>query len=238
MDDLNTRQSSLSRFDLIILPTLFLVLAVICLFTIDETVAGYFSHSRLQGEFKKFVNTAEHFGTPYGQFLVLFCFSVANACQDRRVYRIFIGTCAAGLAANVVKLFIGRTRPREFDFSQNNIFESFTGLFPFHSGGSAIESFPSAHTASAFGFAALLTWAFPKGKSAFLTLAFLVGLQRVSNSSHYPSDIFVGAALGWLIGLSFIGNNWGTRKFQKFENALLKTQNPAEPETSQTSSVE
>ncbi len=226
MDDPELRQTKLSLSDLVVMPCTLLVLAVVSLFLIDGPIGAHFAEFKPSGEIEDFINTAEHFGTPYGQFLILFCISVASSCQDRRVYRIFIGTCAAGLAANALKLCTGRIRPREFDFDHLQILESFTSWFPFHSGGSAMESFPSAHTASAFGFAALLTWAYPKGRSAFLSLAFLVALQRITKSAHFPSDVFAGAALGWWIGLSFIGKNWGTVRFNRFEQAKNHTQFP------------
>jgi membrane-associated phospholipid phosphatase len=116
----------------------------------------------------------------------------------------FVAATAAGLSADIVKLVIARTRPRAFDFDAHSLAEGFTKIFPLWSGGSAMQSFPSAHTASAFGFAALMTSLYPQGGPAFVTLATLTGMQRIGAGAHFPSDVSVGAALGWLVGVAFL----------------------------------
>lgn len=80
-----------------------------------------------------------------------------------------------------------------------------------------MQSFPSAHTASAFGFAAVLSSAYPKGKPVFLLLAALTGFHRIAFSAHFPSDVFFGAALGWFVGCLFSSENWLGRKFNQLE---------------------
>ncbi len=57
-------------------------------------------------------------------------------------------------------------------------------------------SFPSGHTANAFGAAWILSRVWPQGAPVFLTLASLVGLSRIYVGVHYPSDVLFGAAAG------------------------------------------
>jgi membrane-associated phospholipid phosphatase len=59
----------------------------------------------------------------------------------------------------------------------------------------ALMSFPSGHAAVAAGFAAALGWKYPAGRWVFFVFAVLAVLQRLSSSSHYPSDVAVGAGL-------------------------------------------
>jgi len=59
----------------------------------------------------------------------------------------------------------------------------------------ALMSFPSGHAAVAAGFAAALGWKYPQGRWVFFVLAVLAVVQRLSSSSHYPSDVAVGAGL-------------------------------------------
>lgn len=69
-------------------------------------------------------------------------------------------------------------------------------------------SFPSGHTATAFIGAGILA---AQLKSKPLTqwligIASLIGLSRIMMGVHWPFDVLVGAALGWLIG--FKGYQW------------------------------
>jgi membrane-associated phospholipid phosphatase len=63
--------------------------------------------------------------------------------------------------------------------------------------------FPSGHTASAFAVAAVLAGRYPKHRwlpfAAYGTAAFL-SLSRLPTQAHFPSDIFIGAAMGYAIG--------------------------------------
>jgi hypothetical protein len=61
--------------------------------------------------------------------------------------------------------------------------------------------FPSGHTARAFAFATVLSERYGDrvGWVAY-PLATLVGLSRIVNDSHWASDVFAGAALGYAIG--------------------------------------
>ena len=65
-----------------------------------------------------------------------------------------------------------------------------------------IGSFPSGHTIAAFSIATVFANRYPKPRwHVWLAygLASLVGFSRVSLQSHFPSDVFAGAALGYAI---------------------------------------
>jgi membrane-associated phospholipid phosphatase len=65
-----------------------------------------------------------------------------------------------------------------------------------------VGSFPSGHTIAAFSIATVFAERYPKPRwHVFLAygLASLVGFSRVSLQSHFPSDVFAGAALGYAI---------------------------------------
>ena len=68
------------------------------------------------------------------------------------------------------------------------------------SGGQA--SFPSGHTIAAFAVAAVFADRYRNHRWApwvAYGLAGLVGFSRITLSAHFPSDVFAGAALGYLI---------------------------------------
>jgi membrane-associated phospholipid phosphatase len=58
------------------------------------------------------------------------------------------------------------------------------------------SSFPSGHTASAFGFATGAGAAWPAASAPLRALATVVGYSRVHTGVHYPADVVAGAFLG------------------------------------------
>ena len=72
-------------------------------------------------------------------------------------------------------------------------------------------SFPSGHTAAAFSLATSLSITYPKwyviAPSAVWACG--VGLSRINQGVHYPSDVLTGAAIG--VGCAFVNvyvNRW------------------------------
>jgi hypothetical protein len=65
-----------------------------------------------------------------------------------------------------------------------------------------IGSFPSGHTIAAFSVATVFAKRYPKPRWfpwVAYGLAATVGFSRISLESHFPSDVFLGAALGYTI---------------------------------------
>jgi membrane-associated phospholipid phosphatase len=73
------------------------------------------------------------------------------------------------------------------------------GLGNFFHGG---DSFPSDHSAVAWSIASVVAHEYPGPLTqiAVYGLATAVSATRVMGQQHFPSDVVVGAAIGWLIG--------------------------------------
>ena len=73
------------------------------------------------------------------------------------------------------------------------------GLGKFYQGG---DSFPSDHSAIAWSIASVIAHEYPGTLTqvGVYGLATLVSATRVMGQQHFPSDVVVGAAVGWLIG--------------------------------------
>ena len=62
-------------------------------------------------------------------------------------------------------------------------------------------SFPSGHTASAFGAAVALSRIWPQGRTAWWLMAMLMGYSRIYVGHHFPLDVAGGALVGILVAL-------------------------------------
>jgi membrane-associated phospholipid phosphatase len=130
-------------------------------------------------------------------------FLIAKARGNRRWSRIIlaamIASTLAGMIANASRLTTGRTRPRE----SPKIEHGFYG--PYHNGQilvgvPAYNSFPSGHTATAFGFAAAIVFASPVWGSLALIGAAVVAWSSIAVGAHHPSDVVVSITLAFLAG--------------------------------------
>ncbi len=65
-------------------------------------------------------------------------------------------------------------------------------------------SFPSAHAAYSLMMATLLSTWFPRQKILFYLLAALIAWSRVYLGLHFPSDVVIGACLGYGIAKAYL----------------------------------
>jgi membrane-associated phospholipid phosphatase len=119
---------------------------------------------------------------------IWFGVALAGAVADRRqihVYRRLVRVLATVEVGNaLLKIVIGRKRPR------------LAGLPPLAKTKSQ-RSLPSAHSASSFAAARVLSEALPA--TPVYAAALAMALSRPYLGVHYPSDVLAGIALGTVI---------------------------------------
>ena len=106
--------------------------------------------------------------------------------------------------SNFLKWFIGRRRPFnggglvERPFNGGGAFQ----LHPFAGGLHGLFgpnlSFPSGDVCLATATALSLAILFPSRRWICWCVIAIIGIERVIEGAHYPSDVVAGAALGWL----------------------------------------
>jgi undecaprenyl-diphosphatase len=101
---------------------------------------------------------------------------------------VFANIAASGIAVNVIKVIIGRARPRLF------FAEGAFGATPL-SIGYDYASFPSGHTATAFSLAFALGAIARPALPWLLAFASLIALSRVAVTAHWVGDTVAGAGL-------------------------------------------
>jgi membrane-associated phospholipid phosphatase len=91
-----------------------------------------------------------------------------------------------------MKLIFFRERPT-VDGAKGKFFQTSVGWD---------SSFPSSHSMIAWSSAAVLADEYPSrlNQIGLYTLATGVSLTRVLGQQHFPSDVLVGSAFGWMIG--------------------------------------
>jgi membrane-associated phospholipid phosphatase len=180
-------------------------LAAILALSIDRTVALWFQDHRLPGELARFVRLAEIFGWGGGAVIIILTATQLDARRWRMALPLAIHSLGAGLSADTIKLFIARTRPRATNHSAS-VSDTFVAALPLlnPSGliggyGHHVQSFPSAHAATAVGLAIALSQYYPRGRWLFAIFAALAMLQRLDAHAHYLSDVLAGAALAFFL---------------------------------------
>lgn len=121
-----------------------------------------------------------------------------NTKWRRIILAAMVASTLAGTLANASRLTTGRTRPRE----SPKIAQGFYG--PWHNGksligNSAYNSFPSGHTATAFGFAAVIVLSSPAWGALALIGATAVAWSSIAMGAHHPSDVTVSVVLSFLV---------------------------------------
>jgi lipid A 4'-phosphatase len=99
---------------------------------------------------------------------------------------LFAAVAVSGLAVDLLKVAIGRTRPKLLFAAHLYGFDGFA-LRPDY------WSFPSGHTATIVALAAALTILWPRHVLFYAFFAAIVALGRVVVGAHYPSDVMAGA---------------------------------------------
>jgi membrane-associated phospholipid phosphatase len=109
-----------------------------------------------------------------------------------------IASTLAGLLANTSRLTTGRTRPRESPAIPQGVYGPWReGRLTI--GDPAFNSFPSGHTATAFGFAGVILLARPWLGVGAIAIASLIAWSSIMVGAHHLSDVVVSICIALFI---------------------------------------
>lgn len=154
-------------------------------------------------DFSRFIQS---FGS-YPSFGIIGTFYAVGALLDNtRAKSVAMDAFASSLVSSGVitttlKVAAGRSRPSQEEGAYQFI--------PF--GGD--HSFPSGHTTQAFSLASVIAEHYNERwiDIASYGIATLVGLARVEQEAHFPSDVVAGAVIGTVVGKAIVRYNTGYR---------------------------
>ena len=172
-------------------------LAGFCVLPVDIPIAASFLGKRSSG-FSDFLEICEFFGHGIGTTFIIIAVTVLDPRGFKNLPWLILSSLGSGMLANLLKLCLPRTRPRDFDLVSGSVWQTFHRATE---NVKAMQSFPSSHTATAVGLAMILAALYPRGRYLFWILAALVGMQRVATNAHFPSDVCAGAAVGSIGGI-------------------------------------
>ena len=164
---------------------------------VDYRLAQWSLAGHCPAALRKLCQLSEPFGHGIGVLAISLLVFQLDPLRRWSVPRLLVISLGAGVAADMVKLFVARVRPRHFDLSAAHG-SDFSGWLPLLGAGHTTQSFPSGHTAVAVGLAFGLSWLYPRGRWIFVALAVLASCQRIDEGAHFLSDSLFGAGLGSL----------------------------------------
>lgn len=186
-----------------------LCLAVLALHPFDRTILDF-----IQGQARPEMGLLAAELGRWGDFLcfnllgVLVVWSGAVLGRARWVQRVAVSALMAavlsGVACNVFRLSLGRSRPKA---PVEDRFYGFPGVIK----GWHYHSFPSGHTTTAVAGASAIGIAIGPLGAGVVALSASVAWARMYKEQHYPTDVLVGAWLGGLYGLA---TGWRLRRIR------------------------
>lgn len=194
----------------------------------DVSLAKFFMSDPFPGELRSLIHKTEFFGHAYGIAGIAFTIYLINESRRRQLARLLATAFLAGIACDIVKLLVHRTRPVDFSFAEGA--STFHGLSFLHAESisqifdSSFHSFPSAHTATSIAFAFALGAMYPKAAKWFLALGVMVAVSRFDGGAHFVSDTCIGGLLGYVSSYVTLGNTQVGRRFTAYENGDISLQ--------------
>jgi membrane-associated phospholipid phosphatase len=183
-----------------VLPTVAVLGTTAGLVVADPHVAGYFRSTNTFHDFNRIFSanwtTAMTFAVP-GALL-----AAGVLRKDSKMENTALLAAEAVADASVVQVVFkgatGRLRPSDIPLNGNlsDSWSDRSGFDRFHS------SFPSGHAVAAFAVATVVAHRYRQHRwvpYAAYGVAAAIGFSRISTSAHFPSDVFMGATLGYTI---------------------------------------
>ena len=208
-----------------LLPILVMVVGFALVHPFDGPLAARASHlaASMPRDLRRELFAWQQYGQATAIIVAALIVWLLDPTRRRRLLDLVLALLIAQLVSTSAKLLIGRPRPRP-EFNDPTTFLSPWGKYPITINGKPtlvhawdtgantdLWSMPSSHTLFAAVLSVFLACLYPGLRWLALALALLVGFGRVLFDAHWPTDVIVGAAAGWLIARSIIPTFAGVR---------------------------
>lgn len=179
----------------------------------DEKIDGFFKPLKTKQPWIDYSST--HITEFGGNYAIAFigAFGCSGILlKDRKAYQTTLlaaqAVITSGIWVRIGKILAARERPSATyeDFQHDKWwgpFQQFNTTVSKDRGVTSFDAFPSGHTATAFSIASVFAHQYPDKKFVPVfayTLASIVGVSRMTEHTHWASDVFAGACIGYLCG--------------------------------------
>lgn len=184
------------------------ILGGIALYPLDGLIHGWAMSLRgsLGGDVRRELEMLQQFGGLSSCVIVGLVIWLTMPRARASLRWLVIAWLATGGVVQVLKMFIGRPRPK---FEDPETLLGPFGAYPIGQGegiwhawqvwgpiSSDLWSMPSSHTSAAVVLATYLAWVQPRLRVMAMFLAGLVACARILFGAHWASDVVVGAMVG------------------------------------------
>lgn len=219
------------------LPLCISIIGFLVLFPLDGPLSRFLRSLPLAGDIKRELTAWQQYGALTSILVTAAIVALLDTARWRRIFDLAAASILTVLACNLLKNLVGRPRPL---LNDPHTFLWPWGMYPVpvadpafrtgtrtvlsHAWGGAttssgtaprvtyeLWSMPSSHTAAAVVLSVFLVAMYPRLRSLAIGLALLVGLTRVITAAHWPTDVLLGAAVGYTIAAFAIPRYWGIR---------------------------
>jgi membrane-associated phospholipid phosphatase len=177
----------------------------------------------LSGDVRREISAWQQYGALGSVVLTALLIWLLDPARRRRLLDLLCAS-AIGLATyTLAKMLLGRPRP---EYGDPRTFLGPFGEYPIvvdekpvltHAWGGAawrtsdLWSMPSSHTMAAAVLSVFLAIVYPRLKWVAVVLVAIVALGRVMTGAHWPTDVIVGAAAGYIVAYPAVKRGWGVR---------------------------
>ncbi len=184
-----------------LLPTFVVLGTTAALVAADPPIARYFRKNESFHDFNHVLGNSVTIGAIVAAPVAFYLTGVFTKDEEAKHTGLLAGEAVASV--EVPNVFLRNTirRERPSDIPPDGNFSNTW----FSSGGNPLKakaSFPSGHMAAAMAVATVIARRNPQHRwvpFAAYGIAGLIGFSRISNSTHFPSDVFFGGALGYSV---------------------------------------
>lgn len=190
------------------------------LFTTDQSSYNYISKGKDRTKiFRTTSPVITNFGANYGLLSLAAFAGYSFIFNDSKAKETSYLATESFLTSSIwvvsMKWMLSRERPSAHNTSGSAAGGKWSGPFGYFKSKprksvSYFDAFPSGHTATAFSIATVIAKQY--NQSFYVPLfsyvaASLVGITRIAESTHWASDVFVGAIIGYLSATQIVHNN-------------------------------